>query len=231
MLLVRPLRAAVFPGFSPAILFFFWLLTFLLLLCRILAGQLALRRMFRGNVPAEQPCAEAVFRDVLREFQLSGRVRLYSNDLISVPVLSGVFFPAVILPCRPYSPQELTMIFAHELTHLRRRDNLFRGIFLVLAAALWFFPPAWAAYRAFSLRGELACDEAVCRYAGNRSGQAAETRTAYLELLLRHVSSENDGIPDSSGVCAREQTAAAEVQGGGTGTAGSDLELRVRRWK
>jgi len=41
------------------------------------------------------------------------------------------------------SDREMDAIFAHELCHLRRRDNLTAAIHMLVEASFWFCPLVW----------------------------------------------------------------------------------------
>ena len=83
-----------------------------------------------------------------------------------------------VLPERDYSPEELSMIFRHELHHLQRED-VDTKVFLCLCNALgWFNPLVWIATRKAAEDLERSCDEIVTE-------QMSETeRRAYARLLL-----------------------------------------------
>lgn len=103
---------------------------------------------------------------------------LWESPDISTPFSMGLREPAVYLPQKNYEPQELRMIFRHELTHLRRND-VGRKIFLAVCNGVgWFCPLTWLATRKAAEDMELSCDEAAL------SGLTSEERQQYAGLLL-----------------------------------------------
>lgn len=83
-----------------------------------------------------------------------------------------------VLPRRDYTPEELIMIFRHELHHLQRND-VDTKVFLCLCNALcWFHPLVWIATRKAAQDLERSCDEIVTE------GMDHEERLAYANLLL-----------------------------------------------
>ena len=83
-----------------------------------------------------------------------------------------------VLPLRDYTPEELTMIFRHELHHLQRRD-VDTKVFLCMCNALcWFNPLVWIATKKAAEDLERSCDEIVAE-----EMDAAE-RKRYAKLLL-----------------------------------------------
>src|SRR5207248_1171767 len=92
-----------------------------LLLGRWLFGHVVLWRLLRNAEPAPQ-AVERLFRKVA-----SGRARprLLVSQRLRVPMSCGLLRPAVVVPsalCEPDAEQALRWVFAHELTHLERRD-------------------------------------------------------------------------------------------------------------
>ena len=89
--------------------------------------------------------------------------QLYYNQLASTPMILGVFRPAIILPDKYYSPEQLYAILSHELTHLRRKDIFVKWLTLLATALHWFNPIVWLTRREIDRSCELSCDEAVIR--------------------------------------------------------------------
>ena len=52
----------------------------------------------------------------------------------------GIFRAKVLIPTNEYSDRELEVIFAHELTHVKRKDVLFRTILDIGENLFWFCP-------------------------------------------------------------------------------------------
>ncbi len=83
-----------------------------------------------------------------------------------------------VLPERSYTPEELTMIFRHELHHLQRCD-VDTKVFLCLCNAFcWFNPLVWIATRKAAEDLERSCDEIVTEDMDEAG------RGAYARLLL-----------------------------------------------
>ena len=116
-----------------------------------------LRKLRRGRVDAA-PNERAVLTQLG-----AGKTRLYKSSYAATPMLVGVLRPAIILPNRLYSDEQLTAIFLHELTHKRRGDVWVKWLTLAACALHWFNPVVWLARREINRSCELACDEAVIR--------------------------------------------------------------------
>ena len=92
------------------------------------------------------------------------------------PGLVGVFRPVLLLPdglSGHLSPQETGSLIAHEVCHLRRRDNLTAAIHMVVEAVFWFYPLTWWLGTRLVAERERACDESVLA-SGHDPGTYAE---------------------------------------------------------
>lgn len=80
------------------------------------------------------------------------------------PGLVGLFRPVLLLPdglSGHLSPLEIRSLIAHEVSHLRRRDNLTAAIHMLVEAVFWFYPLTWWLGRRLLAERERACDESV----------------------------------------------------------------------
>lgn len=92
------------------------------------------------------------------------------------PMLKGLLSPTIFIP-KNTRPEDLEMIFLHELTHLARRDVLCNLAALVLLGLNWFNPVVWYCSRLYRQDAESCCDEQVLAITGSRR--------EYAELLIR----------------------------------------------
>ena len=106
--------------------------------------------------------------------------KLVYSKQVRTPISFG-FRPQnvrVVLPCRNYEPEDLSLILRHELIHLSRRDNLTKLLFTCFTALGWFNPLMWMGARRMAQDLELSCDQAVLRT------EDGPTRKRYAQLLL-----------------------------------------------
>src|SRR5206468_6567516 len=102
------------------------------------------------------------------------------------PGIVGVFHPVLLLPAgiaQRLTAQQLDAVFAHELCHVRRRDNLSSAIHMIAEALFWFHPLVWWIGARLVEERERACDEAVLRQ-GNDPHHYAE---AILQVCRSYV--------------------------------------------
>jgi beta-lactamase regulating signal transducer with metallopeptidase domain len=80
------------------------------------------------------------------------------------PGVVGVWRPTLLLPegiMERLTSSELEAVIAHELCHVRRRDNLLSSIHMVAEALFWFHPLVWWIGARLVEERERACDESV----------------------------------------------------------------------
>jgi bla regulator protein BlaR1 len=134
-------------------------------------------------------------------------VPVLSSQSLLEPGVFGIFRPVLLLPegiLDRLTGAQLEAILAHEMCHVRRRDNLTFALHMLVETLFWFHPLVWWIQGRLVEERELACDEAVLK-----SGNEAE---AYAEGILNVCRS----YVESPLACA-------------AGVSGADLKKRVAR--
>jgi uncharacterized protein (TIGR03435 family) len=101
------------------------------------------------------------------------------------PGVFGILAPTLVWPSRlseHLSFEQIEAILAHEVTHVRRRDNLAALIHLFVQTAFWIHPIVWWIGERLVDERERACDEAVLD-AGNERESYAESILTTCRLL------------------------------------------------
>lgn len=119
-------------------------------------------RVTRRVLGSSGPAAMEAYA-ILRELNPRGGVCLAESPAVGTPLLLGVFRPTIVLPVGVTDPARLRDILAHELTHVRRRDLLFKWFAAVVTSFHWFNPAMLLVRREIGRSCELACDEAVMK--------------------------------------------------------------------
>jgi bla regulator protein blaR1 len=91
-------------------------------------------------------------------------IPVIASPLVPSPVALGLFRPLIIVPVDflwRYDAEERRLALAHELVHHRRRDLAANLAALAILSLHWWNPLAYAAFRAFRLDQEAACDAVV----------------------------------------------------------------------
>jgi len=95
---------------------------------------------------------------------IDSEIPIKATSELLEPGLVGILRPVILVPESLFerlSLAEIDAILAHELTHLRRRDNLLAMIHMLVEAVFWFHPLVWLIGARLCEEREKACDEAV----------------------------------------------------------------------
>lgn len=143
----------------------FWLAVTAVLLLRLIAGQVFLMFLRHWITPMTTGPLYQLLQEAAAHLKVRRSVQLALVDK-GGPLVAGIFRPLVILPrhlAESLSPDQLRLIFAHELAHVRRLDNLVLLGQQLVEAVFFFHPVTWLCRRALRLEAEKACDDAVLR--------------------------------------------------------------------
>jgi uncharacterized protein (TIGR03435 family) len=106
--------------------------------------------------------------DALRRLErasgIGARIRLLLSPGSMEPGVFGIARPVLAWPARiseRLDDAHLAAVLAHEVCHVRRRDNLTAAIHMVVEAIFWFYPPVWWLGARLVEERERACDEEV----------------------------------------------------------------------
>jgi bla regulator protein BlaR1 len=155
----------------PAILAATWLCGFATVLCVWCARWRKVSRALR----AAQPLREGREVEALRRLEhMTGMrkpIAMVSSRASMEPGIFGIARPVLIWPegiSEHLEEAHLEPIVAHELWHVRRRDNLAATIHMVVEAVFWFHPLVWWLGARLVDERERACDEAVVAMGSER---------------------------------------------------------------
>jgi bla regulator protein blaR1 len=148
-------HAAVSPAnWIPAVLVALWILGFVTLVC---SWAIRWRRM-RASVQQASPLDIPI--------GLPARTsRSFGEPGVFGILRSVLLLPDGIADC--LTAREMDAIVAHELCHVRRRDNLAAAIHMAVEAVFWFHPLVWWLGARLMEERERACDEEVLRTGGD----------------------------------------------------------------
>jgi uncharacterized protein (TIGR03435 family) len=89
------------------------------------------------------------------------------------------------------TPEQMRAVVAHEMAHIRRRDNLLAAVHMVVEALFWFHPLVWWIGARLVEERERACDQEVLRQGADPRDYASgilEVCKFYLESPVACVS-------------------------------------------
>jgi bla regulator protein blaR1 len=180
------LRASASPFIAPSLLRLLPVLI-ALWLCGFLAVLLVWSsRWWRISAAkrAAQPLADGREVGALRRVERMGGLRKPIELLLSrsslEPGIFGIARPVLIWPegiSKRLEDPHLEAILAHEVWHVRRRDNLFAALHMMVEALFWFYPLVWWLGARLLEERERACDEEVVELGSDRQ--------VYAESILK----------------------------------------------
>lgn len=178
----KPLLILSIPQNIVSVLFVLWLLGCLGVLGYHTFTHLSYRKMLlQDSSPVMSQEIAALWEEEKQNLCLQDKnIPLVFSPNTSTPLSIGLLEKSirVVLPIKDYTPEELRLIFRHELTHISRKDS-FTKLFLVLCNALcWFNPLMWIAVKRSAEDIELSCDERVL------VKEPASVRKQYAGLIL-----------------------------------------------
>ena len=147
---------------------------------------------------------DALLAGLARRLGLRWHVRLVVTQGAVGPAVLGLLRPIVLLPqavTDGKSADEIELVLAHELIHVRRGDLWFALLRSLVLSVWWFHPLVWWAARQASREAERCCDEAVL--AELRCTPARYARCLLDILEIKHQLSP---VPAFPGVRAIEIT-------------------------
>lgn len=171
----------------------FWLLGVLALSIRSFGGWWYLHRLRRSAITAAPGAVRASFDRICAAMGLHRVIALRISTAIDGPMTLGTLRAIVMLPLSAITslgPDELEVVLAHELAHIRRAD-FFWNILQTVAETLFFFHPAiwWISSRIRHER-ELCCDDLALKVCPNPITYASalyrleEHRSRHLRLAM-----------------------------------------------
>ena len=153
-----------------------------LLLCNIARAILA-KRALKGYSRCSDERFTAICSRCAATLGLKKVPELYYGTLENPVCVTGAIRPAILMDrviVERLTDAELSAVFFHELTHIKRGHLLLRRIYDCVCALHWFNPFVWIARGDFSAHCETDCDCHALKYARGKL-----TSAAYALAILR----------------------------------------------
>jgi beta-lactamase regulating signal transducer with metallopeptidase domain len=156
-----------------------------LMLLRLMFAVWSAQRLVLRSRPVSDPAILMCLEQLARRLSVRSRPVVAYSEQVLVPRIVGLLRPVILLPTSAMTglaPEQVEMILAHELTHLRRYDMWVNLLQRVAEAVLFFNPPLWYLSHRINVLREYCCDDAVCRAT---SENADDVRCRYAAALLQ----------------------------------------------
>ena len=162
--------AAVFANSHLSQFVFTWMLGVLLLSVRLTFGWIRAHRIATQNAVDASPEWQRVARQLAHALRIRGAIRLLESAAVEVPTVIGWLRPVVLLPVATLSGlsmEQMEMVLAHELAHVRRHDFFVNLMQAVVETLLFYHPAVWWISGRIRVERELCCDDIAVAVCGN----------------------------------------------------------------
>lgn len=139
-----------------------WLLGVLVLSIRLAGGAVICFRLKHSSTRALPHDWQARFDAIRHRLRVDEGVRAVLSTVAAVPMVVGVFRPVVLVPVSSMiglSAAQFEAVIAHELAHIRRRDNLVNLVQRVVETVFFYHPAVWWMSRLVDVDREHCCDD------------------------------------------------------------------------
>ncbi|AKS43305.1 M56 family metallopeptidase [Wenzhouxiangella marina] len=161
-----------------------WLAGVVVLSARLALGWHYIHQLRRSAEHATVAHLQPVLERLCQTMVVRRSVALASSARVRSPVVVGWLKPLILLPpalSARLSIEQLEMILAHELAHIRRHDHLVNLVQTVIETLFFYHPVVALVSRRIRIERENACDDLAVA--------ATRNRLAYVEMLatLEHL--------------------------------------------
>jgi beta-lactamase regulating signal transducer with metallopeptidase domain len=170
-----------------------WVVGVLVLSLRSLGGWWLIQRL-RKTASVDVPdAAWTAFGRIARALDLDGAVSLRISSAIAGPVTVGALRAVVLLPLSAMTSlgmEELEVVLAHELAHVRRADFAWNLLQTVIETLFFFHPAVWWISGQLRHERELCCDDLALTVCPNPMVYASalvrleEQRARHMQLAM-----------------------------------------------
>lgn len=193
-----------------------WAAGSLLMLVRVVRSVLQIRRLGAesesGQVTSDLlDRIHAVVADVSARLGLRSTVSVLISSRVQVPGVVGTFWPILLMPPALVTGvplEQLRIVIAHELAHVRRYDFLVNLAQMVIEALLFFNPAVWWVSRQIRIEREACCDA----MAVSATGEAIPVARALVEVVARLRESLGESTANGFAIAAGVQQLTEDPQ-------------------
>ena len=148
-----------------------WVLGVVVLSVRLAHGWISARRLRTTGTRSTAESLQQMLRRLADRMRVSRPVQLLESMLVEVPAVIGWLRPVILVPTSALTgltPQQLEVLLAHELAHVRRYDYIVNLMQCVIETLLFYHPALWWVSRRVREERENCCDDLVVQLCGNR---------------------------------------------------------------
>jgi beta-lactamase regulating signal transducer with metallopeptidase domain len=179
-----------------------WLLGATTLAVWHLTGLRYLRRLKRRGAQCAPAEIELLLVRLSKRFGIRRTVSALVSQIARTPAVLGWLRPVILLPASLLAempPEQLEMILAHELAHIRRLDYLWNLLQIAIETVLFYHPATWWVSRRIREERENCCDRQAATMGSPRAYAGALIRLAEIRHRLDSVAAPAAGIGADGG--------------------------------
>ncbi len=129
------------------------------------------------------------------------KIKTRVSDTICSPLMIGIIRPTLLLPKTNITPEQLHNVLAHEMTHLKRNDILYKWFVSIVKCIHWFNPAIYLISKQINIDCEISCDLAVVKEMDEQQEKG------YVETILSLLTHNNSkAIPLTTGMTGNKET-------------------------
>ena len=147
-----------------------WCLGSLIMALRMGRNWLAGYRLQTTMTSRPEPTWIRLFESLKQDMGVVRSVRILKSALAEVPMVVGWFRPVILIPASAFTsltPEQMRIVLAHELSHIRHQDHLLNLLQNIIEVALFFHPVTWWLSRQIRIEREHCCDDACLDVTGS----------------------------------------------------------------
>lgn len=148
-----------------------WSLGFLMLSLKMLTGYIWIVNLKNKSRVEITQNLSVIFESLKTKMGIEKSILLKSSSLIDVPLMMGYFKPVVLLPISilsGFSVNQIEIILAHELAHIKRGDYLINLLQSFLDIVYFYHPVFWVISAQIRKEREICTDQLALQYAGDK---------------------------------------------------------------
>lgn len=115
------------------------------------------------------------------------RILVKKTNMLSAPLLTGIFRNVLLLPDCDMNESELELILKHELTHLKRHDLWYKWFAFLVNSIHWFNPFVYLIVKQINEECEISCDATVTKNMDDKR------KNEYMNVIVKLASAKKGG--------------------------------------
>ena len=169
------------PSFFQTILFYLernvklisvlWSIGAGLLFLKLVFGYFSVYKLKNSKINIPQAKLDEILRTLVLKMKITQAIGIKMNAQILVPMIMGTLKPLILIPVSlisRLSTEQLEVIIAHELAHLKRNDFLINILQSIVDIVFFYHPAMWWFSAQIRKERENCCDDMAIKVTGNK---------------------------------------------------------------